>query len=466
MSGRLSRAAAAGTKRLLDVARTGKTRSQERYRRAAVTFVAAIAVRGVALLALFISVPLSVSYLGSERFGVWMTALSAAGLLGFATLGFDKGLLNALAAADGRDNRAAARRLVSTAFFVLIGIFATLLVLFALAYPFLLWDRLLNVTPEAADDAGPVMAVLTVCTLLVLLGSVTDTVQSAYQEGFLNGLWEAAGKLLALAAMLVVIWCNGSLIWFALGIAGAPLIASLANAAVLFGHRRPWLRPRLALVRRATTRQLFGVGSLFFLSQLALTVAYHADNLIVAQLAGSEAVAAYSVTARLFDIPGMLLLLVGSALWPPLAEAIARGDIAWAERGLKRLILISLALAAATALPLILLGPMALEWWVGGQLTAPPSLFTAFGLFWTLSALTQPVAVFLNAANALRFQLACVALLALGGLGLKLFLSQWLGIAGVAWGRLAAEVLFLLVPYALFLPRLLRQLRGTDVQEG
>ncbi|HKW55346.1 MAG TPA: hypothetical protein VJO12_16770, partial [Stellaceae bacterium] len=104
------------------------------------------------------------------------------------------------------------------------------------------------------------------------------------------------------------------------------------------------------------------------------------------------------------------------------------------------------------------LGPGLLRWWVGGAVALPYQLFLAFGLFWLLSAVTQPVAVFLAAANALRFQLGCAALLAAGGLALKLILAERFGMAGVAWGRVAAEAL-LLLPYSLFLPRLMRQVR-------
>jgi len=433
-------------------------RGAERYRRATLTFLTSLAVKGVALLTLFWSVRLGLAYLGSERFGLWMTALSAAALLSFATLGLDKGLLNALAAADGSGNRAAARRLVSTTFFLLMAIVATLLLLLAMAYPLVPWARLLNATARA-DEAGPMMAVLVLCTLLALLGSLVDTVQSAYQEGFINGIFEAAGKLLGLGALAAAIALGAGLPVLALAFAGAPLLAALANAVLLFGRRRPWLAPQPRLVQKAVARRLLGAGSLFFLSQLALTLAYYVDNLIVAALAGNEAVAAYAVTARLFDFPGMLLLLIGGALWPPLAEALAQGDIHWAERGLVRLILASLALAGATALPLILLGPTVLRWWVGGEIAPPPSLFAAFGLFWMLSALTQPIGVFLSAANALRFQLACVTMLAAGSLVLKLLLGARFGMEGVAWARVIAEALFLLLPYVLFLPRLLRGLR-------
>lgn len=432
-------------------------RGPERYRRATLTFLTALAVKGIALLTLFWSVRLSLGYLGSARFGLWTTALSAAALLSFATLGLDKGLLNALAAADAKGNRAAARRLVSTTFFLFLGIVAALLLLLALAYPLVPWSQLLK-AGTGAKEAGPMMAVLVACALLALPGTLVDTVQSAYQEGFINGVWEAAGKLLSLAALCAAIALGAGLPALALGFAGAPLFAALGNALLLFGRRRPWLAPRLRLVQKAVARRLLGAGSLFFLSQLALSVAYYVDNLIVAALAGNDAVAAYAVTARLFDFPGMLLLLLGGALWPPLAEALAQGDIGWAERGLRRLILASLALAGATALPLIFLGPAVLRWWVGGEVRPPSSLFAAFGLFWMLAALTQPIGVFLSAANALRAQLAAVTLLAVGSLALKLLLGARFGMEGVAWGRVIAEAALLLLPYVLILARLLRNL--------
>ena len=452
----IARHAAGGLRRLVEQARAAQPRSRERYRRAAATFAAQLASQGVALLVLVASVPLALGYLGRERFGLWMTAVAAAELLSFASLGLDKGLLTALAAADGSGDRMAARRLVSTAFALIGAIVLGLLALLALAYPALPWARLLNV--PAGAEAGPVTAVLILCALLALPAGLVDTVQSAYQEGFLNGLWKAAGRVLSLAALAAAIALGGGVAWVALAVAAAPLVAALGNAVMLFGRRRPWLAPRWGDVRRDAARRLFGAGSLFFLTQLALTIAYYADNLIVAQLAGSDAVAAYAVTARLFDLPGMLLLLVGAALWPPLAEAIARGDTLWAERGLRRLIVASLGLAAMTALPLMLLGPTLLGWWVGGEVQPPYPLFVAFGLFWLLSAVTQPVAVFLAAANALRFQLGCAVLLALGSVALKLLLAQRLGMAGIAWGRVAAEAL-LLVPYGLFLPRLMRRVR-------
>jgi hypothetical protein len=100
----------------------------------------------------------------------------------------------------------------------------------------------------------------------------------------------------------------------------------------------------------------------------------------------------------------------------------------------------------ATALPLIPWGPVALRWWAGPEIAPPGTLFPAFAAFWIVAAVAQPLGVFLSAANALRFQLACTLVLASGGLVLKLFLARTLGTGGVAWGRAGAEVLFVLLP--------------------
>jgi len=127
--------------------------------------------------------------------------------------------------------------------------------------------------------------------------------------------------------------------------------------------------------------------------------------------------------------------------------------------GLRRFIALSLMLVVATAAPLIPFGATALRWWVGPEIAPPPALFPAFASFWIVAAVTQPLGVFLSAANALRFQLASTLALAAGGLAMKLILARTFGIAGIAWGRALAEVIFVLLPYLLFLPHLRRQLR-------
>ena len=71
-------------------------RSRERYRRAGFTAAAAFAAKIVAVAAVFVTVPLTLNYLGSERYGLWMTISSVSLMLGFADLGIGNGVLLSL----------------------------------------------------------------------------------------------------------------------------------------------------------------------------------------------------------------------------------------------------------------------------------------------------------------------------------------------------------------------------------
>src|ERR1700745_3408471 len=98
-------------------------RGRARSRRAGGTASTSYIAKGLTVLASFVSVPLTVDYLGSERYGVWLTinslllwmALSDFGLAGTA-------LVNALSEAVGNHDRGAARRYVASAFWALLTI--------------------------------------------------------------------------------------------------------------------------------------------------------------------------------------------------------------------------------------------------------------------------------------------------------------------------------------------------------
>src|SRR5438552_374368 len=76
---------------------TAEGSSKERYRRIALTSATSILSKGVSLLTMLISVPLTVNYLGAERFGLWMTVSSLVTFLAFADFGIGNGLLTGIA---------------------------------------------------------------------------------------------------------------------------------------------------------------------------------------------------------------------------------------------------------------------------------------------------------------------------------------------------------------------------------
>ena len=72
-------------------------RSTERYRRVVLTATGSLVARGVTALTMLVSVPLTVGYLGAERYGMWMTISSLITFFSFVDLGIGNGLVNSIA---------------------------------------------------------------------------------------------------------------------------------------------------------------------------------------------------------------------------------------------------------------------------------------------------------------------------------------------------------------------------------
>lgn len=439
---------------------TTEGRSKERYRRAALTVLASVAAKGISILTVLISVPLTVGYLGAERYGLWMTISSVVAMLVFADMGMGNGLLNAVSEANGRDDREAARRYVSSAFFMLSGVAAVVGGVFLILYPFISWQGLFNVASGAAvKESGPAMAVFIACFVVNIPLGIVQRIQAGYQEGFLNDLWAGFGSLLGLGGVLSAVYLESGLPWLVLAMAGAPALASLLNGVVLFGFKRPWLRPRWKGVTGDAAGKVFQTGILFFVLQAAMALAFFSDNLVAAQILGPEAVTQYSVPFRLFGVVPMILGAVLSPLWPAYGESIARGDLTWVKKTLTRSMAMTLLVAGAVSVSLVLFGVPLIHLWVGPKITPPFFLMLGLGVWTVMAAAGNALAVFLNGVNVIRFQAVCAVFMAVCAVIAKIFLARAIGVSGIIWGTVIAYALFTAIPIALYLPGLLSTLR-------
>ena len=216
---------------------TPEGRSKERLRRVALTaFVSAFA-QGISMLTLLISIPLTLNYLGAERYGLWITISSLITVLGFADLGMGNGFLNAIAEANGRNDRKSVKSYVSSAFYILTGIALFFGVIWIMVYPHVSWTWLFNVTtPKAMAEAGPAVLIFIWCMLVNLPIGLVQKIYDGYQEGYVNGLWRVGSSLLGLVSVLLAIYLQADLPLLVLAMAGSPVLVLFLNAVLLFGR--------------------------------------------------------------------------------------------------------------------------------------------------------------------------------------------------------------------------------------
>lgn len=249
--------------------------------------VTGLASRLVGVAVSLLSVPLTIAYLGPERYGVWTLVGSLLAWVRLADLGIGNGLTNAIAGARGADRPDLVRAHVSTALAVLAAIALALGLIAAMAWPWIDWNGMLGVRTEAGRaEAGPAMAASGVIFLLGFPLSVVGRTFNATQEGRLGNYWSAAGNVAGLLALIAVTRTQGGLVWLVMACSGTGLGVQAASGVWLFARHNRAIAPRLRSVRRELVRGLLQVGLQFFLIQIMALVVFETDNLVIAHFRG------------------------------------------------------------------------------------------------------------------------------------------------------------------------------------
>ena len=424
---------------------TAQGRSQERYRRAALTTLSSVLSRAITVITSLITVRLTVEYLGTERYGLWMTITSVVSMLLFADLGIGNGLVNVISEAHGRDDDEAAHRYMSTGFFALLGIAVLLVGVFVLIYPFISWPRVFNVSsPLAVREAGPAMVVFIVCFLLNLPLDVVQRLQAGYQEGFATNTWRALGSLLGLSGLIAAMHFGYGLPILILAVVGGQLLGVVGNWIHEFGwtHRRFW--PQWAHYDSAAARKILSIGVWFFVGQACATFSIPVDNIIITQILGPEAVTQYSVPMRLFILIATISGMFVVPLWPAYGESLARGDIHWVRSTYYHSLLYNLVVFAPITLATAVLGKPIVHLWVGKEIQPTYPLLMGMAVWTVFTVAMGAMNACLTGITEVKFQAAVAVAAAIASMVLKILMAKAFGLWGVVWA--AALVSALAIP--------------------
>ena len=436
-----------------------QNRSRDRYLRAAYTGGASALFKVVSFGTSILTVRWTLHYLGAERYGMWITITSVVMLLMFSDLGMGNGLIKAVADSMGRNDVQEARKAITSAFVMLAGV-ALLLALLAVAiYPFVDTSRLFNVhSALAVRESGPAIFAFLLYYVFSLPLGVVFAVENGLQRGYVFTLWGSVGTIGSLGALVIAIQMQAGLPVLVLCLFGPLLLTTVFNGGVLFGVTRPELRPAFGAFSVQTTSRLFRVGFQFFLIQLSLAVGMQTDNIVIAQILGASAVAAYAVPARMFNMILGMLVLVSGSMWPAYADALSRSDSAWIRKSFLRVAVFGGVITALATLFLVVFGNRILMLWVGPQIQASRPLLMVFALQSILYAYLQPITFLLNGLGKLRIQVICSLAMAVVNLGLSILFVKLYGIIGVVIGTSLALLAVEVVPLTFAVRSVLRQL--------
>ncbi len=335
----------------------------------------------VPAIAWLIVVPVLVHSLGEQAYGIYIIALSFAGVLRFLELGLTSAATKYIAEVDTRGNPEKLELIISSNLAIYIGLggcITLLCLIFAPEIALLLF----NDTELSVNELALIVRLIGVLLALILLRDALSAVPRGFQRyDIYNGIQIFYGLALVLI-QLVIVLRGGHVVELMQG----HIIITLVSL-VCFVLAIRYLIPGIRLLRfpdGALLRVMFTFGIYMMIINLGATLLHNLDKVMVGWVVGSEGVAYYSVPTQIaFKVHTGIALIV-SFLFPLSSEVQSMGDLST----LRKIFLQSMRLIMLIdGLVMVFLGTFAnqiLSIWIDPSFalsSAPILVFTSIGYF-------------------------------------------------------------------------------------
>lgn len=428
------------------------SRSRLRLRSVTRTALATGLARGVGLLASLLGLPLALSVLGAERFGVFATVTALTAILSLSDLGIASGLVTPISTAIAEGRGGDVQRDISSAFAALTGIGALLFGLLVALDSAIPWGTVVNASTTPTADISAAMAVFGACVLLALPFQIVPKVQLAAQRGATAASWQTLGALAGLLGVVLAWRSHAGLSLFVGAQVGGPAAATVLSALTEW-TRWPEFRPLRSQITPNGVRSVLTNGGHLFIINIAAVIALQADAVIVAQLFGAGAVGTYVAPQRLFLIAPYLFGLALTPLWPAYSEALAVGDSEWVWRTYRRTLWVSGIFTVIPSALLVFAGTSLISAWTNGAIIPPSALLLAFAVWAGILGMSGPTAMVMNGLAQFRFLALASVLLVPVNLVLVIVLGHAWGLAGVPAGAAIAQLVVAQLPSLIYIRR-------------
>jgi O-antigen/teichoic acid export membrane protein len=419
-------------------------RGRERYRKAGITASVALIQKVLTIGISFASVPLTVHYLGPERYGVWLTISSLLIWMSMTDFGLaGNALINVLSEANGNDDRLEAQRYASSAIWALNAIAAILAVAVIASFRFIPWNSVFKVTSMSSHELATACALALLFFILSLPLSVQYSIYTAYQDGFLSNVWGIISNICALITLVIVTRLHGGLPQLVLALSGTRVFLAFLNLCYMFFKRYRWLMPVPSAVHWYCVRRLFKLGMKYVVTQLGALGIYQSQPMIITQILGPTSVIIFVIAQKIITLPLDLVYMLTAPFVPAFGEAKARNDWPWIKSAYRNATLVSVVIGLPVTLLIAVVAKPLIRVWAGPAAVPDTSLIfwlSAYNLFGLVIMVTGQLLIGLERVNALAVSLVLCALVTIGlGIGF----GRGIGLSGVAMAMAVGKVITL-----------------------
>ena len=389
------------------------------------------ALKGISIICSLLIVPLTIGYVSSYEYGIWLTVSSLVGWLSFFDIGIGNGLRNRFIEAMERGDHEKARIYVSTAYAIIGMIVTGVWVVAMISSRFIDWCKVLNADASLSRELLiTVLIVVTNFSILFILG-LNRTLLNAIQKPALASAFDTASQVLLCVTLIVVTHISsGNLINLALAMGGTSIFVLVLSNIWTFNSELKRYRPSLRFVKFRYARDIMSLGIMFFFLQILAIAFYQTNNLIITQYLGPEEVTVYNIAYKYMQILPMAFAIILTPFWSAFAEARVNGDYVWMKSVRKKLMR-TLALFAVVGLVMVTVSPVVYKVWIKDVVSVPFIVTALVFVFQLVNMWGTLWTQLLSGLGKIRLQVICSAVCCLSYVPICCFFCDKFGLVGL-----------------------------------
>ena len=386
--------------KFFDKVRSADTRSKRAFKNVSVSFVANV----VSLTITFIMVPISLKYVGSTEYGVWLTISSVIAWFSYFDIGLGNGLRNKLAVSIAENNFEKAKTYISSAYFLISAISMTMFVLFFIVANFVSWNSILNTHFLSNELLYKIVIIVFFFFCLGFSMKTISAILEALQLYAIKDIISVATQLLGLIAILILVnTTEGSLLNLSFVYGSQAAIGLFIASVVLFSGKLRHLKPTFSYIKIKESIPLINLGAWFFLNQILYLITTQISLFLVVHFFGPGDVTVFNLAKNYMAISSMLFIMILTPFLSAFTEAYTKADFQWIKSTMNKILFVFAGAGFLVGF-MILVYKIFFNLWVQGKVMPDIILIITLGIFGILQMYSSIYTLFLNGIGKIRLQ--------------------------------------------------------------
>ena len=359
----------------------------------------------VGMLTSFLLVPLTLSFLNPEVYGIWLTISSILFWFTFFDIGLGNGMRNYVAESLSKGEIKLANKYVSTTFMFLfiLGIIFTVVV--CLIVPLIDFQELYNTTSESKEEL--LYATLTALLLTIVFFVIKNvgTIYMSLQLPAVNDILLVSGSVFTLIIIyLCSFYINGSLLLVVSAFTIPPVVIFLIAYYPTF-KLFPHLKPSRNNIDFNIGKSIIKKGLGFFFIQItSCLVIYGSSNLFVAHYCGTAEVTNYGIAYKFFNLLCVVYTIYLTPYWNAYTDAYTKKDTLWIKNTFYKTLKVW-CLFVFFGLLMIVIAPFFYSKWIGDTIEIPYTISISTMIYISMFNLNNCVTFLINGLNKIKVQI-------------------------------------------------------------